>query len=473
MHGSYIVGPRYGSSVTRWPCLLLLAAACRLNFAEQVDAQGSDVVDVAAPPLKPWWTSGTRFRARLYVPVEGGDPVFAGFRDTLLDTDCASAPAADGIERCVPNHANAQTFYSDATCTQRLAQSYASPCGHDRFASVTDTNGNLHIYPFAALYTGIAYDVRAGCTNQGVPPNSVLHQVGTEMPPTMFAKAVYEDRLVGDNSHVFLGFGDGSSLDLGTLAFQTGSCSPKGAGELGVTQCRDTSPPLQPVFADAGCTQRGFLAGDLAVISRFHVDDITLCGRHSTNYGVIGTFVTPTYWTRDTTGCVTHAIPATSSLYAAAQVADPYPTGTTAPGPRHGRLGNLYWTTSDGISISIATWDNDLQQSCVPFMGTDGVFRCLPRQPKLVDAFSNTACMGPMTQLAAACYGVPPLDGPNYTTCDDPGWEVRDLATVPSAQILDEAVCRPLVAPGSVYQHRTGSVVIPPATFPELVETIE
>ena len=47
-------------------------------------------------------------------PVVLEDPIFFGWRDTLLDTDCQSTTAADGADRCQPLHIRADQFYADA-----------------------------------------------------------------------------------------------------------------------------------------------------------------------------------------------------------------------------------------------------------------------------------------------------------------------------------------------------------------------
>jgi hypothetical protein len=462
--------------VQRALVLILLSSACRLHFGEHDDAgtAGDGHLDGAPPPYEPTWTSGTRMRARLWSAVEGGDPIFAGFRDTVLDTDCQGIAAADGIERCLPIHIDSSTYFSDAGCTQPLAVIFGSPCGHDRYASSRDTAQRTHVFPIGGLYTGPIYDSRAGCTMQGIPAGSTPHVLaGGEAAPSQFAATSYQNVMVGGYLHVFVGYGDGSSLFYGTIANSLGACKPVG-GELGTTQCRPTSAlALQPVYSDAACSQRAYLAADPTPITTFLVDDLELCGRTSKTYQVTANVTGPFYWVSKPGGCTQTTTPTTGRLYTATQIADPYPTGTVAPGPRRGRLGKLMWTGDDGIAIELAYWDHQLHRSCYPFTGGDGRFRCLPRQPKLVRAYESSTCSGTNADVASSCYGVPPLDGPPYASCDDQAWQVRELPMIGAASVIDETACRPLSAPGGVYEEGTGSVVIPAATFPELVETIE
>src|SRR5262249_22739877 len=150
---------------------------------------------------------------------------------------------------------------------------------------------------------------------------------------------------------------------------------------------------------------------------------------------------------------------------------DPFPHGTVSVGPNRGRLGTLYWTADDGIAIGIGTWDHELGVECLPFVGKDGVFRCLPRRPKQVTAYLDATCSGSSLAVSAACDGAAPMYGTDYTSCADSG-EVDSMTVVgTSAHAEISGTCTDLPAPGGVYSVGSGS--LPPTMFPELAEVVE
>ena len=459
----------------KFALLVALAGCGRLHFGEAAaDSRTGDgvtdtlVTDAAPPPFQPWWTSGTRFRARLWTVGDGGDPILAGWRDTQLDTDCISNTAGDGVERCMPSHTSAALYYADSGCTQRLAYVRSSPCGHDLYAYFQDATSQYHALPIGAAYSGMVY-ANPGCALTSTPSGGQLYVTGAEVAPAMFASTHYSSRLVGSYTHEFRGFGDGSEEDLDVLAFNNGPCQPDGGVASGVTHCKPVSDPvLAAVYSDAGCTQRAYYSAAGAVPSpEFVVDGTALCGPTYGVYQVTAPLAQAQYWTLSPQGCAMQTTGA-GTLFTAIEH-DPYPTGTVGSDVRRGRLGVLYWTASDGIGMRLATWDHDLARSCYPFIASDGVFRCLPRQPKPVTAFANATCGGATQTIYGDCYGVAPLDGPSYTSCEDGAYTVRSIAPLAATSYDDEATCTSL---GAAYDS-TGGSELAPAMFAALAEVIE
>jgi hypothetical protein len=462
----------YNRRYVRLLLVVACTAACRLHFDDVAGGTGSDGGGPAA--FVPEWKSGTRFRARLLEASEGGDPIFEGWRDTKLDTDCQNTTAADGEERCLPVHVDAQTYFADAACTERIAVHYRATCGHDRFAMTTDPQDRHHVFALGAPVTGTIYDGRVGCSSLSLPAEWTAFRVAaTEETPTEFAMVNYSNVQVGKHEHIQYTLGDGSSLELAAIAGTTASCIPQG-GTLGPAGCRPSGlVSATPIYRDSACTQRAYL-GDKAGETQLVVDDVAMCGTSYRVVDVTGDVTAATYWTRTTAGCIANSTPPGGVLYTGNEIVDPYPRGTVAPGARHGRLGRLYWTgEDDGVAFSIATYDHDLHRPCFQFIAADGVFRCLSRRPKLVDAYEDAACGGALHSLGAACYGEPPLDGPFYPTCDDQPWDVVNMPAAPVATRVDEGTCTTLPAPGGAFEHGTGTSTVAPSTFPELVERIE
>lgn len=412
----------------------------------------------------------------MWHPTDASEPIYGSWRDTMLDTDCEAGVAADGVERCVPQHAHADTLFSDPACTQPVAFVPAAPCGHDTYAFGIDGANLIHVFPIGAVYSGPVYDSRIGCAPAAMV-NGTLYSVGAEVPPTTFVTDSYEQVTPGTYQHLVRTFADGARLELPLLLLPAGQCEPTG-GVLGPTACQPSvDPRVTPVYADAACTQRAYLwargAGDTSTATEIYVDDQTICGSSGQVLAVNADVTAPSYYARDITGCTQTATPANAVLYTAALV-QPYPSGNVAPGPRRGRLGNLYWTPDDGIGLAIATWDYDTGHTCFPFLGDDGVFRCLPRRPLLVTACPDGDCSGATETLAAACLGSAPTNGAYYPSCDDGPMPVTAMPSAgPAASVVEEGTCTPLALPPGGAFSATPGAALPAAMFPALVETIE
>lgn len=154
--------------------MLLVAAACgRFGFDAQRAASDSAISDGngsgSAAPFVPWGHSGPRIRAR--VLDGGGDPIFYGWHDSALATDCQPALASDGVERCMPFRDLAGTIFSDAGCTQPLAVVYHGTCGSDAYA-YDDSSGMVVEYPIGGIYAGTVYANPGACAPTSLPPNA-------------------------------------------------------------------------------------------------------------------------------------------------------------------------------------------------------------------------------------------------------------------------------------------------------------
>ncbi|MGE5186189.1 MAG: hypothetical protein ACM31C_29240 [Acidobacteriota bacterium] len=458
----------------KFALLLALAACGRLHFGQTAtDAPSGDgtLGDGAgsATAFRPTWTSGTRFRARLWTPGDGSDPIFAGWRDTMLDTDCVLSAASDGKDRCMPNHTRGDQYYADAACTVPLAWIESSPCGHDGYAYFLDATSLFHELPIGAVYTGPVYKP-GPCTPTTAPATGTLYSTGAEVPASAFGATRYSSAVVGKYTHEYAGYSDGSNQDLGVLSFNRGSCRPDGGVASGVTHCMPSSDPvLVPVYGDAGCSQRVYYSAAGTVPSpEFIVDETALCGPSYTLYEVVANVTTASYWTLGATGCAMQAT-GTGTLFTA-NAHDIYPTGSVAPDARTGRLGTLYWTADDGIPMPLANWDHDLNRSCWPFIAQDGAFRCLPRQAKNVTAYPDATCAGTAQTVLGNCYGLDPVLGPTYPSCDDGPWTVKTVGPLAGVSYQDEATCSSL---GSAYDATATTGTQPPAMFVQLTEVIE
>jgi hypothetical protein len=226
---------------------------------------------------------------------------------------------------------------------------------------------------------------------------------------------------------------------------------------------------MTPVYRDSGCTQRAYYTTDSAPSNEFIVNDTTLCGVAFTTYGTTAVLPGPNYYTLGTTGCSLQSVG--SGTLVTGSVVDPYPHGTIAVSPRRGRIGYLTWDAGDGILMPLAEWDHDLGRSCRPFIAQDGIVRCLPRTPREITASPDGACSATPKMVAGDCYGLNPVDGVTYASCDDGAVAIHMLAPIAALSYQNEATC---VSLGSGYDPSaiTGTVV-PATTFAALTEMIE
>lgn len=291
----------------------------------------------------PFWQSGTRLRAHLL--VGDGDPIFIGWYDAMLGTDCQPAVSADGSERCMPL-GEGDTWYADSACTQRLAGVYPGSCKHDTYVSAF-VGGQAHAYPvLSTVFTGQAYrDVGGGSCVPDNPP-AELHQVGSEVAPAMFVTSGYSTQVHGAYTEEVNVFGDGAREELRALTFDSGSCRPF-ANDLGSAPCRASTRRGEPVYLDGACTQPGLLwarqPDDPPQVTQLNVFPPQACDMQYDLYDVIADVTGPKYYTKDPIGCISHTTPPGAVLYTATKTTNPYPVGTVVRGPRRGRLGRLYW----------------------------------------------------------------------------------------------------------------------------------
>ncbi len=431
-----------------------------------------------------------------------GAPIFGGWRDTVLGTDCEVTKAIDGVERCMPTHAEVQSlaqFWGDAACTQPLAQAPRSPCGSDKYAV---NRSDRRTYALKAPHTGAVYtNVGSACTLASQASSDLSYDFHTfdwtEVPPTVFGATEHHDTQVGGFIHQQYGFGDGSSLDLGTLAFPSRVCRPLGGLRSGTTHCLPTAAPaVAAVYSDAACTSRAYYWNrapqDMSIASEIVTEDPSLCGTEFSVYTVDTTLASGPaafkYYEKKLGTCTERTASQNAKLFRATPTST-YPTGTVEPDASTGRLGYLMWTGPDGISIPVANWDHVLGRECYALVGKDGVFRCIPyslRRPKHLDfeqGYFSASCDSPHTEVAGACDGLPPVDNmlgqlaarPTKQSCDavstNVGWEVTTIGAEFTAYYATENACE--AYPEAAYGYPVQRTVIDSSTFAALSEQIE
>lgn len=167
------------------------------------DAGIWDVLTDPVPEASADPVSGSRLKATYRIADDGAKAYLPYiWYDSARGEDCAFALAADGKERCLPNHYVFATYYQDPACTQLLAT--ASPqtaaCLPKYAASIDDVacpGSATHIYSAGASVNPPKIYGKSGnmCFDEGAPiPTLTYYQVGAEIPPSSFvAGAVQHD----------------------------------------------------------------------------------------------------------------------------------------------------------------------------------------------------------------------------------------------------------------------------------------
>lgn len=460
--------------------LLFPLAACRWNFDARPapgaadDAVAADSDAEPPPPFVPYWTSGTRMRARLLVPVEGGDPYWNGWRDTTLGMDCRGAIATDGNERCVAQTVRADVHYADAGCTQPLAWVLPATCGSATHAFVKNAMDQWRTFAIGALHTGAVYQ-NPGCVLSSAPDAGTLHALGAEVAPAQLLAAEYRSVQVGAFERPIQGFPDGAGVEIGSLFTPMGGCIPA-AHEIGPSPCFPNVRRTTPIYLDTSCTQPGFYwdrqSYDPTTIPDLLVFDPAACENSYKLYTVTADVTAPTYYRLTTGGCTAFTSGAIAKLYTATQITSTMPNGTIVVGPRRGRLGYLYWVGSDNEPLAVRYWDHDLQTPCIPINATDGKLRCLPEQLRRVSASRDGTCSAAPEQLTPACFPSTPVDGPDYSSCTDT-WTVQTLPTLGTTASAYGDTCNTLTLANGFYDPAAPGAAIDPSIYAEMKEVIE
>ncbi|MBV8756083.1 MAG: hypothetical protein JO257_02335 [Deltaproteobacteria bacterium] len=462
---------------------LLLASACgRFGFdAQKVagdgaisDGDGADTGS-AGSTFTPWWHSGPRLRARLL--VGGGDPIFYGWHDTALASDCQPTLASDGVERCMPFRARVGPYFADAACTQSLAIVYKGTCGSDSYA-FDDSAGSVTEYPIAGLFAGTVYQNVGGCTIASLPINTEAHIIGAAAQPTQFLASTYHRQQVGSFLHSFNDYADGATIDIGSLVLGNTSCAPQ-LTQLGPAPCTAGARRATLGYSDAMCTKPVLIWArtpyDPPTASELVVYPPQACDSAYTYYQTIANVTGPSYYIKHPGSCDMIPTPGNVVMYTATQMADPSPTGTIVKGPDRGRIGTFYWIGPDQVGIAVGNFDQQLGLPCLPFNASDGMLRCLPQAAVRETANENASCTGSIGNLAGECFGVPPLSGPTYSSCIDNGVRVRPLtASFASASLSYDGACTTIDLPNGIgYDATSLGSELPPSMFPALAEMIE
>lgn len=423
--------------------------------------------DGTPPRGGPPFASGSRLAARVY---DGGDGarMFIGWRDTMLDIDCAWRVAADGRWRCLPALPEPRAYltdmdivHADPTCSSPhlVLPSAMAPvprwallppdapafCGEDlRPVRVVGVAGAVALGP--DLFARVGPE----CISTTVTPPYVIHAVGREEPPGTFVGAdlVVEPRDARLAARVLVA-DDGARFAIGaydreadrpctSLSFATDRCVPLtlawDAGRFGDASC---SIPVA-YSSDGAPASGGEDCAPLAAITGWR------CGGGGASVRSIEAEASGEY-ERDAAGACSDARLAHHRTWTFGGELDLPTLGVALAGT--GRLRASVLATATGAPIAAAggIWfpyfeDTALGVRCSVATACDGRTVCMPDASGPPDPstlrFADAACTVPLVSVWRGPSECPPGPLPRYArfspdgaaTCVDPR-EIHEIGS--------------------------------------------
>ncbi|MBK8252512.1 MAG: hypothetical protein IPK82_07570 [Polyangiaceae bacterium] len=136
--------------------------------------------------------SGSRIRLK-YRHGADGTKAFMGLYDSDLQTDCVVWPAADLVDRCIPNFTASAGYYADASCTTPIAVVGCYVGAAPKYVSFlpeADPNNpcappGYRVFPLAAEFMGAqTYQGSPGaCNETQVASFQKRYLLGPEIAP--------------------------------------------------------------------------------------------------------------------------------------------------------------------------------------------------------------------------------------------------------------------------------------------------
>ncbi|MAQ13975.1 MAG: hypothetical protein CMN30_04165 [Sandaracinus sp.] len=353
-----------------------------------LDGAPGDMAPVDMGPesfrIDPTGHRGTRLR-RMFDAA--GDDALRAVRwyDNELRVACEPGEAADGAIRCLPMEGEAEVLFADASCTDPVL--YTAACSwsearsrfDDRFYRATATVFEPGDGP---LYGG------EDCSAVAVDEDGEYRRAEV-MPSESFVRFEPRTEARADGLEAIMGDGEDGSLatlairnverDYECLFDEEGRCLP---GTF------ERSLPFQPLFADAGCTDRvyGHWRGPLQpkmLQDILYADDLCIARIEFFERGERAEITG--MWTRNFDGdCVVQMFD--TSRFDAYRPGAPIDLATIPQARMErvgtGRLQVNHWVDSEGTPLVSREewWDSELERECTVYSmdGSGDDFGCVP-----------------------------------------------------------------------------------------------
>ncbi len=453
------------------------------NAGSEAAGQGSGGEGTST--LTDGWLSGTRLRAVLDVAADA--KLFKRWHDVKLNVDCAFAPAADGVERCMPAVERGYAVYSDAKCTKAVALFGAGDAIPPYIAEPHRSFGcgkgaaYLEVGAAAAGVTSFYVFSNENCVENGmVGATKIVKQLGAVVPATTFVAVTKTVREARD-----------SRLAANVLVAEDGSRQV--ASDFDLQREVDCNPLLRTATEGYACVPQ-----NLAFIEVYFSDDkckvpaayhppchgepaiiLDASPQNGGQYFEVGAKVaTPEFEGYSVTcGPITSMREAGAGFYAIGKEA-PWSSFPQLSSKDEGK-GRIAITVVRGETDELVAqqnfFDTDLNVNCSPGEAADLKTRCLPRVGGAsVNVYADAKCSSGLYEIKA---GDPLPDGLNLMTANAPGggtavFKIGAKVTSPAeAWQLSGLTCQLYSVSGAADYYSTTS--IPPASLALVTREVE
>lgn len=389
---------------------------------------GEAVGGEGATSMTDGWLSGTRLRAVL--DVAGDAKLFKLWHDRDLDVDCAFAPDADGVERCLPISDHGYSRYSDVKCTKPVAVFEANdaivPFAIEPFHPHDCDHGfaYLKVGADAAGVTNL-YDFANGdcAANGSVGATQIVKQLGAVVPASMFVattKTLREARDSRLSANVRVAE-DGAREVINHFDLVRGvDCRPTTRDNVGYACVPQNLAFIEVFFSDDKCkvpaAYHPACGGDPAIL-------IDSSPQNTGQYFEVGAPVAMPLFLKYSTTCQPNtAIREPGAGYYAVGKEAPWSGFAQLSSKNEGTASvaiNVLRGASDELVARQSFFDSSRSVNCSVGQAADLQPRCLPRTDGAsVNVFADAKCSSGLYEIKA---GDPLPGGLDFLTANAPG----------------------------------------------------
>lgn len=382
------------------------ACACGSSSPAHHDAPiAIDAAADAGPDPDDGAASGTRLKL-VWFNFADGTRTWAGFYDAQRKETCtvsADEPWSGGHTYCIPDHGGS-VAYSDAACTQKLAQVFHDPsCTRPPPTYVVDgttTCGYVaqHLYTRGDPATPASYYLRfsdGSCTGPFPTTGYDFYQLGLEIQPT----ALVELQLGAPSSAArlserFYQTADGMKLPAVIHDAMLGT-DCRGTGTAGNLVCMPDGAPAS-LFHDAACTEPEAALPTSCTAPPYLVASDACPSAPPHLYTAGSPIAAPPLYRQSAGTCTTANGSITNTYYPTDQAVGVARLDAMTETLSGRRLELVHYTTTDGLAFRAGVHDTQGDTDCAPTVLPDGTVRCVPIAATVTTYFTDSQCMTPI-----------------------------------------------------------------------------
>jgi hypothetical protein len=455
---------------------LVCGTSCGTCSAPQT-CGGGGVSGKCGPVGSNLFKNGSRIGWQTLATSDGARSYYMLY-DRQLHASCWPLNASDGQLRCLPRAtASASSYFSDATCTTKVAYDYAN-CGQTPAYAAQSNGSGFTTFPVTGTFTGAVYIGGPGnCRAYTRAPPDSFYTIGSAIPPTSLVAMTKLGPGQTPTPSATDIYQDGTRLRLQVLSTADGATSPwpefldqQLATECSFSVAGDGQQRCMPAdttiasdrYADTACTQP-VLDIPASSIAPHYANKRDARGCATSSYYRVSSAHSGTTYQNTTSTCVAAPVDPTHVYYTLAPVAaSAFESATvgTPPASMAGfqsgsRLTFTVTTGTDG-SRTFGNWhDTQLGVDCAFVSAADGVLRCVPvwAMAYVQPYFADSACT---IQLAASSPCTIPSFAQTTGTCNANYYSIGARHTGP-VYFSNGATCSTIATSEATAFYRLGA----------------